>query len=543
MHLKTLLICVAVSFVLSLASWSRMIAQDRDNAADGILPGGNILSCETYSLRDLFREQRPDPKRPWVGKYPQLTIYTFPAFMKQLGIKGVAINDGYIGSLEESNLDRIKAACKASDRVITALITGGPMALADEAKRLEGLKAVEQKMRVAKYLGAPVVRIDLGGPGKGISEAIGVENCIDSFKRLLPLAKELNIKMTIENHGGVSKSSEYILKIIKGSDPQWVGSCLDFMNWPHSSGQTDLLYRSCEALAPYAYHTHAKCLTFKDDGEEATVDYGKLLGYLKAAKYKGAISMEFEGPGDPVEGVKKSRDLIIKHWSSDKPAASFDPVRQFEHIGIFTAEKKPNERFVAATKVWVTDFQRHPYGVEWLRTDGPFRGPNPHIAFRVANIEQAAAAATGLKSVSKPFDAGIARVAFYHSTDGAVVEFMEYHKEYATETPRQLPFDHIGLITTEKKPNETYVAATKVWVTGISSHPYRVEWLRFEPDSPVKGPVRDKPHVAFRVGSIAEAAKGLKVLIEPFDAGIAKVGFYQTDDGAVVEFMEYYKKS
>ena len=44
------------------------------------------------------------------------------------------------------------------------------------------------------------------------------------------------------------------------------------------------------------------------------------------------------------------------------------------------------------------------------------------------------------------------------------------------------------------------------------------------------------------VNSIAEAAKGLKVLIPAFDAGIAKVAFYQTGDGAVVEFMEYHKK-
>lgn len=227
---------------------------------------------------------------------------------------------------------------------------------------------------------------------------------------------------------------------------------------------------------------------------------------------------------------------------AEKPAASFDPVKQFEHIGIWTADKQPNERFVAATKVWVTDFQKHPYGVEWLRSDRPFKGPNPHIAFRVENIEQAAEAAKGLKCVSQPFDAGIARVAFYQTEDGAVVEFMEYPRESATATPRQLQFDHIGLITTEKKAGETFVAATKVWVTGIAAHPYRVEWLRFEPDTPVKSPVRDQPHVAFRVASIADAAKGLKVLIEPFDAGIAKVGFYQTEDGAVVEFMEYYNK-
>jgi hypothetical protein len=109
------------------------------------------------------------------------------------------------------------------------------------------------------------------------------------------------------------------------------------------------------------------------------------------------------------------------------------------------------------------------------------------------------------------------------------------------KTPMQ--FDHIGLIATEKKPNERYVAATKVWVTDFQSHPFRVEWLRFEPDSPVTGPVREMPHVAYRVDDIRTAAKGLKVLLEPFDAGIARVGFYQTNDSAVVEFMEYLKES
>ncbi len=70
--------------------------------------------------------------------------------------------------------------------------------------------------------------------------------------------------------------------------------------------------------------------------------------------------------------------------------------------------------------------------------------------------------------------------------------------------------------------------ATKVWVTDFRKHPFHIEWLRFEPDTPVTGPVRHMPHVAFRVDSIREAAKGLKVLLEPFDAGIAVVGFYET---------------
>jgi hypothetical protein len=102
-----------------------------------------------------------------------------------------------------------------------------------------------------------------------------------------------------------------------------------------------------------------------------------------------------------------------------------------------------------------------------------------------------------------------------------------------------MQFDHVGIITTEKKSNEMFVPATKVWVTMFQDHPFRVEWLRFEPDSPVTGPVREMPHVAFRVKSIAEASKGLKCLLEPFDAGIATVAFYESADGAVVEFMEY----
>ncbi len=81
-----------------------------------------------------------------------------------------------------------------------------------------------------------------------------------------------------------------------------------------------------------------------------------------------------------------------------------------------------------------------------------------------------------------------------------------------------------------------------MWITNCEEHPYRVEWLRFEPDSPVTGPLREIPHIGYRVENekaITEAAKGMKVLLEPFDAGFAVAGFYQTHDGAVIEFVTY----
>jgi hypothetical protein len=101
-------------------------------------------------------------------------------------------------------------------------------------------------------------------------------------------------------------------------------------------------------------------------------------------------------------------------------------------------------------------------------------------------------------------------------------------------------FDHIGLITDDAKPGESWVEATRVWVTSPRAHPYNVEWLRFEPDTPVTGPLRDEPHIAYRVDDVRAAIEGLEVLADPFDVGngFLTVAFAIVD-GAVVEFMQY----
>lgn len=100
-------------------------------------------------------------------------------------------------------------------------------------------------------------------------------------------------------------------------------------------------------------------------------------------------------------------------------------------------------------------------------------------------------------------------------------------------------FEHIGIVTREKKPGARYVPSTRVWVSDFTAHPFRIEWLYFEPDSPVTGPVREMPHVAFRVDDVEAAGRGMKRLLGPFDAGPRIVAFYQADDGAVVEFLKY----
>ena len=101
-------------------------------------------------------------------------------------------------------------------------------------------------------------------------------------------------------------------------------------------------------------------------------------------------------------------------------------------------------------------------------------------------------------------------------------------------------FDHMGVPTTQKQPKERYVQRTHVWVTDPHEHPFAVEFLRYEPDSPSPQVLKEQCHIAFHVDSIAEESKGLTVLQEPF-ASVAGhvVGFYLTPDGVPVELMEF----
>ena len=268
-------------------------------ADDPHLRGGNVLACETYSFRQLIGS----------GK---LDMTTIPAFYKEQGIKGISYNDLYFKRLDDEYLSQIVAAVKKADRVVTCYVIEGNLAIADETKRKAQIEADKERLRAAHKLGAPVVRINVGATGRqeNADDTLGVERVIAAFKdELLPLARELGIRITIENHGGVSKNAANIVKIIQGTDPKWVGSLVDFGNFPPA-----VRYDEVAAVSPFAMVTHVKINEFDANGEAVDYDFPRLLGMLKKQNYKGPVSIEYEGRGDPVEGVRKTRALILKYW-------------------------------------------------------------------------------------------------------------------------------------------------------------------------------------------------------------------------------------
>ncbi len=99
-------------------------------------------------------------------------------------------------------------------------------------------------------------------------------------------------------------------------------------------------------------------------------------------------------------------------------------------------------------------------------------------------------------------------------------------------------FDHIGLTSDVKRPGEMWVEATRVWVTSPTDSPDMIEYLRYEPDSPVTGPLRTGPHLSFRVEDLDKEIEGAEVLLGPFKPNeyLRVVFIYR--EGVVWEFME-----
>lgn len=262
-------------------------------ASDVALPGGNRLSCETYSYRALLL----------AGKLDLLDV---PARLKQEGIPGISINERYLRSRDAAYVDSLRDAIGRAGRKMVCLVIDGTLAGADEGKRRKQIAHDVESIRIAHRLGAPLVRINVGstGPAENADDTAGVDRVIAAVREMLPLARELKVRISIENHGGASRSASNILRIIRGADPEWVGALIDFGNFPEQTR-----YEEVAQLAPHAFAIHVKT---GDQG--AGYDLDRALRIMRDHQYKGILSIEFGGSGEPLEAVRKARDLIVSKW-------------------------------------------------------------------------------------------------------------------------------------------------------------------------------------------------------------------------------------
>lgn len=174
--------------------------------------------------------------------------------------------------------------------------------------RVAQLAYLGQAIQAVRFLGAPIIRLTLGGE---TNDRAAFNSAVSLMGSVLPVAIAAEVQLAVENHGGLSNDPDTLIEFVKrsrGDRSSALGVCLDV-----GSFDRDPLI-GIEKLAPFAIHVHAKSHAFDAQGEETSIDYKSALSILKAAKYDGAISIEYEGDGDAVTGIHQTRDLIEKYW-------------------------------------------------------------------------------------------------------------------------------------------------------------------------------------------------------------------------------------
>ena len=176
--------------------------------------------------------------------------------------------------------------------------------------RKEGVSVAKKWLDGAAMLGAKSMRVNSGGPRiappasadpssypKNPQLATYLSNCIESFKEMADYGGKLGVKVTLENHWGLTANPMNIRIIIEEVNHPFCEASPDFCNWEHEY----LLFHGLQDLAPYTHtNVHAKYWNrWKDP------DVQRNVRIMMNSGYTGLFALEYEeGPWDGIEGSK-----------------------------------------------------------------------------------------------------------------------------------------------------------------------------------------------------------------------------------------------
>ncbi len=275
--------------------------------------GGNPMeiSLAGWSIHRRFR----DSENP-------LRLLDFPALaVEEFDIRLLELNSPFFDYADPGNPAASQLAAgflvelrqRARDsgvRFLNVAVDGhGDLASADETDRKLAVDNHKKWIDACLALDCNAFRANSGpGGGEPVTET-HIGQCIESFGELTELCAQAGIRLLMENHGGVSVSADNILRVMEAVGSDYCRVLADFLNWPPDDDKLENLKR----VAPYAWATHAKFLSFSADGESREIDCAAAIGILKEAGYDNPYGIEYEGRTDDHEGVLKSKALLEKH--------------------------------------------------------------------------------------------------------------------------------------------------------------------------------------------------------------------------------------
>ena len=303
------------------------------------------IASNTWPVRSLFksRSQRSNPEtEAFRKKYGQITMLDFPQFTKDIfpGVGQMDLWSSLFGDVTDDSMyakstmtfgqttrasyefDPSTASAKRwLDQLAGKIATTGvkchhvsnnaPRDICDldAEKRKAGVAVAKHWLDGSARLGAKTMRVNTGGPRiapnatatqdypKNDEIVKYLNYAIESFKEMADYGGKVGVKVTIENHWGLSANPMNVRIILDEVNHPFCEASPDFCNWEHDY----LLYHGLEALAPYTHTTvHAKYWSRWKD-----VDVRRCVRIMTNAKFQGIFALEYEeGPWDGVDGAR-----------------------------------------------------------------------------------------------------------------------------------------------------------------------------------------------------------------------------------------------
>jgi sugar phosphate isomerase/epimerase len=118
------------------------------------------------------------------------------------------------------------------------------------------------------------------------------------------VAERCGVTMGLENHWGLGRTPEGVLRIIDAVDSPWLQATLDTGNFLEDP------YDRLELMAPSAVLVQAK--TYYGGGIWYTLelDYVRIAELLRRHNYRGYISLEYEGKEDWRTAIPRSLEVL-----------------------------------------------------------------------------------------------------------------------------------------------------------------------------------------------------------------------------------------
>ena len=179
----------------------------------------------------------------------------------------------------------------------------GPLASPDKKERLQAVDNHKKWVEAAKFLGCHSIRVNARGKGTYDEQK---KQMADGLRRLCEYAEPFGINVLVENHGGLSSNGKWLSEVMKLVDHKLVGTLPDFGNF----GDYDR-YKGVKELMPWAEGVSAKSVAFDESGNEANMDYTRLLKIVLDAGYHGYVGVEYGGrKHSEAEGIRLTKRLL-----------------------------------------------------------------------------------------------------------------------------------------------------------------------------------------------------------------------------------------